>query len=263
MAYDFFPRSVDEILNKTSGFPIEKNVDEIISMFELLVSKNPTPINIDLKQKSIINVTRALQGDFTISQIKSKAKLKTMKPKFGNGSAGNRGVNNRGNLFEPEFAAALEKWYVGDKVSDKYMLGAIKDLDETYKLFKSKTFQVDMLGGENTKRPLVFSPSIILTNPKGSGNDVGKAVTDITIRTDKKPIYLSLKLGGTTTFFNSGIKKILTKDEAEKILKEHQKHDHDHSHEHTEKNKSESKKDTVKLKKDKPEKTKVKKVSKK
>jgi len=58
-------------------------------------------------------------------------------------------------------------------------------------------------------------------------------------------------------------KKILTKDEAEKILKEHQKHDHDHSHEHTEKNKSESKKDTVKLKKDKPEKTKVKKVSKK
>jgi len=60
-------------------------------------------------------------------------------------------------------------------------------------------------------------------------------------------------------------KKILTKDEAEKILKEHQKqdHDHDHGHEHSEKNKSESKKDTVKLKKDKPKKTKVKKVSKK
>jgi trigger factor len=60
-------------------------------------------------------------------------------------------------------------------------------------------------------------------------------------------------------------KKILTKDEAEKILKEHQKqdHDHDHSHEHSEKNKSESKKDIVKLKKDKPKKTKVTKSSKK
>jgi len=213
MAYDFFPKSIDEILNKTSGFPIADNVDEIISMFEFLVSKNPTPINIDLKQKSIINVSRSLQGDFTMSQIKSGAKLNKVKPKFGSGSAGNRGVNNRGNLFEPEFATALEKWYVGDSVSDKIMLDAIEDLAKTYKLSKAKTFRVDVVGGENTRRPLVFQPNIILTNPKGSGNDVGKSVTDITVTADKKPIYLSLKLGGTTTFFNSGIKTILTKNE--------------------------------------------------
>ena len=52
-------------------------------------------------------------------------------------------------------------------------------------------------------------------------------------------------------------KKELTKDEAEKILKEHQKHehnhdhDHDHDHDHSKETKAKSKKDTTKTKKDK------------
>ena len=44
MAFNFFPKSVEEILDKTAGHPIEANVDEIISAFEFLVSKNPAPI---------------------------------------------------------------------------------------------------------------------------------------------------------------------------------------------------------------------------
>jgi len=213
MAYDFFPKTVEEIINKTNALPIGKNLDEILSLFDLLISKNPTPINIDLKQKNNININRALQGDFTISQIKTKAKLMSVKLKFGNGSAGNRGVNNRGNLFEPEFATALEKWYIGDPISDPMITKAIEDLNKTYNLKNVKNFKVDVVGGENTRRPLVFQPNIVLTNPKGSGDDVGKSVTDITLTADKKEIYLSLKLGGTTTFFNSGVKTILTKDQ--------------------------------------------------
>jgi trigger factor len=54
-------------------------------------------------------------------------------------------------------------------------------------------------------------------------------------------------------------KKELTKDEAEEILKKHQKEDHDHPKEI----KSKSKKDNVKPKKAKSVTTKVKKVSKK
>ena len=59
-----------------------------------------------------------------------------------------------------------------------------------------KRFKYSRLGGENTPRPLVFTPHIMLTNPKGSGNDVGKSVTDITITLDKgkrtkKEIYIS------------------------------------------------------------------------
>ena len=57
-------------------------------------------------------------------------------------------------------------------------------------------------------------------------------------------------------------KKELTKDEAEKILKEHQKQElnHEHDHDHSKKEKIESKKDTIKPKKSVPVKTKVKKV---
>jgi len=60
-------------------------------------------------------------------------------------------------------------------------------------------------------------------------------------------------------------KKELNKDEAEKILKEHQKHDHnhDHDHDHSEEKKVESNKNTAKAKKIKLEKPEVKKVSKK
>ena len=64
-------------------------------------------------------------------------------------------------------------------------------------------------------------------------------------------------------------KKELTKEEAEKILKEHQKknynhnHDQHHDHDHPIKTKAKSKKDTVKPKKAKPTVTKAKKVSKK
>ena len=58
-------------------------------------------------------------------------------------------------------------------------------------------------------------------------------------------------------------KKELTKDEAEKILKEHQKQDHNHDHDHPNETKAESKKVTAKTKKDKQVVTKTKKVSKK
>ena len=55
-------------------------------------------------------------------------------------------------------------------------------------------------------------------------------------------------------------KKEITKIEAEKILKEHQKQEHDHEHDHTEEKKVEPKKA---LSKPKSKETKAKKVSKK
>jgi len=215
MAYTFFPKSLDELDKelKANNFP-DENIREIIALFSIV--KTPqieTPINIDFAKKANVNVSRLLDGDHTIANLKAKAKLSKVKIKFGNGSSGNRGANNRGNLFEPQFDNALQDWWAGKEVADKKILAAIEDLDKTYKISDAKEFKTDILGGENTRRPLVFTPSIQLTNPKGRGFDVGQSVTDITITIDKKPIYLSLKLGGTTTFFNVGIKKILTKTE--------------------------------------------------
>ena len=58
-------------------------------------------------------------------------------------------------------------------------------------------------------------------------------------------------------------KKELTKEEAEKIIKKHQKQELNHDHDNSKKEKIKSKKDTIKTKKSAPAKTKAKKVSKK
>ena len=58
-------------------------------------------------------------------------------------------------------------------------------------------------------------------------------------------------------------KKEISKEEAEKILKDHQKQDHNHDHDHPEEKKVVAKKDTAKPKTTKPQETKAKKVSKK
>ena len=58
-------------------------------------------------------------------------------------------------------------------------------------------------------------------------------------------------------------KKVITKEEAEKILKEHQKQEHEHDHDHPVEKKTVTKKDTSKLKTSKSKETTPKKVSKK
>lgn len=210
-AYSFFPTKESEFKASLTNWD-EKAVEDATKLFVFLRSKYSSvasPINIDLSNQKTININRAISGEMTIPEIMKAAGI-TTKIKFGNGSAGNRGVNNRGNLFEPQFAEALNAWWQGEQVSDAGMLAAIKDLDKTYGLSKAKDLVINVVGGENTRRPIDFGSQITLTNTNGSGFDVGPSVTDITLLVDDKPIYLSLKLGGTTTFFNVGIKTILT-----------------------------------------------------
>lgn len=209
MAYDFFPKSAEELRSKTKGHPPDIQ-GELFLLYEYLKKEFPSievPINLDLSKKSSVNITRALQEETSIKKIKSGANLDKLSMKFGNGSSGNRGVNNRGNLFEPQFADSMLKWWKGEPVTNREMLEAIEDINKTYNLTKAKNLKVDVVGGENTKRPLYYKPKIGLTNAKGTGTDIGKSVTDITLVLDgKEEIYLSLKLGTTVTFFNVGVR---------------------------------------------------------
>ena len=218
-AYTFFPKSEEEISKTLADWPHE-SVGDVIKLFNYLKGKgDDTPINIDLKKPKDINVSRTLKSTYDVSGIKSGADLKTIRIKFGNGSKGNRGSNNRGNAFESQFATALNKWFAEgvDAVEDKDTLNAILDLDKTYKLSESKWLKVNVVGGENTKRPLDFSGKINLTNTKGSGKDIGNSVTDITLeKDDGEKIFLSLKFETTTTFFNVGIRTKLRQSEIDK-----------------------------------------------
>ena len=109
----------------------------------------------------------------------------------------------------------------GKDVSDAKMLEAIEHIDEIYNLSKADSIKIEIMGGENTPRPLQYSSTgITLKNTKGTGNDVGPSVTDITITKKTKnkteEIYLSLKVGGTVTFFNVGLRTVLTPEEIKK-----------------------------------------------
>ena len=212
--YNIFPKNEKELSSaiKDRSPEIQKDIK---SLYTFLKKSHELPINLDAKIPNKVNVTRALQGTLDISDIKSKSDLQKLKIKFGNGSLGNRGSNNKGAKFEKDFADALDKWYLGgkDEVSDDSVLKVIEEMDKIYGWKESKSFDAVVDASANTPRPLVFNPKIQLTNTKGRGFNVGKSVTDITVNADDKQTYLSLKSGGTTTFFNVGVRKILTPTE--------------------------------------------------
>ena len=78
-------------------------------------------------------------------------------------------------------------------------------------LSKHTDVQVKLEGGANTRRPLVFTDIGALI--KGRELVIGKYITDVTVYGDGKPYYLSLKFGGTVTFFNAGVATIFTEDQ--------------------------------------------------
>ena len=213
MAYTFFPESVSEIETKLK-FP-KVNKEEVKRLWSVLNKKYKlkAPINLDPAQYKIINIVRALQGTADLGQVKREAKLNIVSIKFGNGSLGGRGVQNKGNLFENQYAQAIEKYDAGTKIEPIFSK-SIEDLYKTYKLSKFKKLKVKEEGAANTKRPIVFGADIIVKADKQVGLNIGPIVTDLTLMDDNKPkVYLSLKLGGTTTFFNAGVRTVLTPDE--------------------------------------------------
>jgi hypothetical protein len=226
MAYTFFPKSASEI-QATLKNGAQKKVDDIMNLFAWLHAKFPdieTPINIDPSSIGKVNVTRTLEGDVNLAEVKRYAKLSTISIKFGAGSSGNKGVNNRGNLFEPQFAKALEDWWSGIKITDTKMIAALEDLKEEYDLTQYTSIRVVQEGALNKKRPLVYSPDVIISAPGGGADgDIGSIVTDLTLMgtkngKEKVVAYLSLKLGNTATFFNVGLKTVLTTEEIKKGL---------------------------------------------
>ena len=225
MAYTLFPKTKADIIKNCSKDP--NKAGDIVELFSFLKKKFKqidTPINIDVGKLGVVNVSRELQGMVEIKDIIREAQLTQIKIKFGAVSAGNRGVKNRGNLFENAFANGIRShWDEQKKPNDISIAKAVDELAKIHKFNKLKNLVVKEEGAQNTKRPLKFQPGPYITSPTGS-LDIGPAVTDLTLheaKTIDKAMktnvvgYLSLKLGGTTTFFNVGIKTILTREDIE------------------------------------------------
>lgn len=218
MAYIFFPKTESEIKRKLKNSDTKK-VSEIISVFKYLKENFniETPINIDPQALSKINVTRSLQGEVDLASIKRKTMISRISLKFGNGSSGGRGINNKGNLFEGKYAQSIRDWWDTGNLPSAPIGDSISSLQKIYSLNKLKNLGVTVVeeGSLNQPRPLIFTPKILISNKSGVvGNDIGKIVTDITLRSNEKDIgYLSLKEGPSVTFFNAGVISILTPEE--------------------------------------------------
>jgi hypothetical protein len=218
MAYTFFPTSTTEIQKTLKGDKLK--VSDIVSVFETLKKmfpKEAAPINIDPLKLGKINVTRRLAGDVDLRQLKVKAKANRITMKFGEGSAGNRGVKNQGNAFEGIFATAIMKWWAGEE-QEARITKAVEDVADIYKLRKLKELKVEIevktVGELNNKRPIVFTPKIVLSSKMPiSDNNLGPVVSDVTLCSKRKEYYLSLKTSGTVTFFNAGIKTVFLTSE--------------------------------------------------
>jgi len=231
MAYTFFPKSAREIvatLKPKSALDKEK-VSEITKLFSFIKGnakiKNliDTPINIDPDKIGQVNISRKLKPAITELALKTKVGLKKITIKFGDGSAGGRGVNNKGGKFEKDLGPAFKKWYSGAKIVDndlKYSIEEVYNITD-FKNFDKNTLDVDTeAGASNTKRPVQYTGNKIQLLSASPDFDIGKMVTDITLKgkvsKKQKEIYLSLKTTSTVTFFNVGVKEVLTTDEIKK-----------------------------------------------
>jgi hypothetical protein len=110
MAYTFFPKSANEIATTLA----KKDPEVILEITKLfahlkanakIIKAIDTPINIDPASIKQINVSRKLKDitpPLNLATLKTKLKLKKINIKFGDGSAGGRGVNNKGGKFEKQ-----------------------------------------------------------------------------------------------------------------------------------------------------------------
>lgn len=209
--YNFLPKSEQDILG--SNLPNKREMARLYNLIQGLTNNAmDDPLAIDFKYPNVPKISRKFEGDFDLNKLRADSGFG--KVTFGDGSRGNRGGGNRGILFEKYLSDDLNLYIEtrDEKAAyryPKYMKYLIKNF-----LGKARSIEVKDMGALNQRRPVMFMGGKFLISP-GLGKDIGATVTDITLILDNEPMHLSLKMGSTVTFFNSGITKYLTKAEIE------------------------------------------------
>jgi len=197
----------------------------IITFYRKIVDANPSipdplAFNSGVTSGSSVKVIRALKGQIDVAKLKRQCELgPSFKVTFGDGSRGNRGTGNRGNLFEDHLFQGLNDWIETGEYTNNTYKNFIFDLIEQYDLDDCQSISVVAEGAQNKKRPIVFeSGNWKIGEATAASYNIGETVTDLTLTTKfknkpAKKIYLSLKTSGTTTMSNLGVKKTFPKTE--------------------------------------------------
>jgi len=204
-AYTEFPTSSANITN-----PKIAKLFDIVKSFPGL--KIDDPIALDPNKKNSPKITRTLKNnrdfiehlekglDIEIEDVNEIIKWNGLSITFGEGSRGGRGINSQGLKFEEEIAQDLNNFKNG---SEEYIHSDLtKSIIEEFSLNQTN-FSVKSEGGENKRRPLEFTEEGPIVG--FSGENLAATLTDLTILKGADIIYLSLKFGGTLTFFNAGV----------------------------------------------------------
>ena len=221
MAFDSIPNNLTE-MRDAAGCCIDEKYRGKIIQFYLDVAKeggmeNPLAFNPKVKTGRSCKLVRSLKGVVDLKAMKKKHDLDAnFKVTWGDGSRGNRGTQNTGNLFEKQLEDGLNDWIEDGEFSQNPYREFIKDLVKTYNLEDCQIVKVINSGPDNTKRPMsIENGKWKIGTATENDYDIGKVVTDLTLETKcpgkpMKNIYLSLKKGGTTTLSNLGVKKSLS-----------------------------------------------------
>ncbi len=206
-AYDIIPKSTQEI----DELDIPHNKENLKGLFSDIVKQSGVndPIAISKNSKeSGVKVMRSVADDFNLPSLSKKYNLKIS---AGNGSRGGTGSKSMGFGFEGQVTQDIETYIAEGEDSPNFKYPEfMKELHDDI-LSKHEVIQVKLEGGANTRRPLVFTDIGALI--KGRELQIGKYITDITVYGDGNPYFLSLKFGGTVTFFNAGVATIFTEDQ--------------------------------------------------
>jgi len=206
-AYDIIPKSTQEI----DELDTPHNKENLKGLFSDIVKKSGVndPIAISKNPKeSGVKVMRSVADDFNLPSLSKKYNLKIT---AGNGSRGGGGSKSKGFGFEGQVTQDIETYIAEGEDSPNFKYPEfMKELHDDI-LSKHEVIQVIPEGGANTRRPLVFTDIGALI--KGRELQIGRYITDVTVLGDGKPYFLSLKYGGTVTFFNAGVATIFTEDQ--------------------------------------------------
>ena len=214
MAYKLIPSTFSEAGSSVKHMDTA-TAAEGLRLWNYLVSTYgmENPLAFDPTNKKQVKIARALQTEFTKAEIKKKLKISALKVDFGDGSRGNRGSGNQGNLFEQQLEAGINDWIETSELTNNKYRDFIYGLVKHYHLEDCIAVRVIAEGGENKKRPmqLVNGHWKIGTASLSTGYEIGSTITDLTLESKckGKPLhkyYLSLKTSGTTNLSNLGLK---------------------------------------------------------
>ena len=205
-AYDIFPKSEGEI----DTLDIKHDKEKLKGVFRDIIAKSgemPDPIALQSTSKDV-KISRAVADNFDLPSMSKKYGIKITP---GEGSRGGRGTKSKGFGFEAQITKDIETYIAEGIDSQNFTYPKFIKEFHTLVLNKHDNIQVKLEGGANTRRPLQFTDIGVLI--KGRDLQIGNLITDVTVQGDDQTYYLSLKLGGTVTFFNAGVGTIFTEDQ--------------------------------------------------